>query len=89
MKSKQRETMKKLVLIIASVILFAACETNHSCECKYSYWGFTGYLIEDYVYSFKSFGTPCEDFEGKEAAEELNGFDHTVASPYYECIEAD
>ncbi len=80
--------MKKLALIITSVILFAACG-NYSCECKYSYWGFTGELVEDAVHSFKSFGTPCEDFEGKEAAKELDGFDHAVASPYYECIEVD
>ena len=65
LKPKQKETMKKLVLIITLVILFAACETNHSCECKYTYWGFTGDLLSGSSHIFKSGETPCEYFEGK------------------------
>ena len=63
--------IKKLGLIIMSVILFTACETNHTCECKYDYWGFTGELINGDSYTFKSGETPCEYFDGKDVHEEL------------------
>ena len=88
MKSKQRETMKKLVLIITSVILFAACETNHSCECKYDYWGIAGHLLSGASHNFKSGETPCEYFEGKNVHEEVNAFD-LLGNKYYECKEVD
>lgn len=88
LKPKQKETMKKLVLIITSVILFAACETNHSCECKYDYWGITGELINGDSYTFKSGETPCEYFDGKDVHEELRIIDH-AGNKYYECKEVD
>ena len=88
LKPKQKETMKKLVLIITSVILFAACETNHTCECKYTYWGFTGDLLSGSSHIFKSGETPCEYFEGKNVHEEVNAFDH-IGDKYYECKEVD
>ena len=80
--------MKKIALIITSVILFAACETNHTCECKYTYWGFTGDLESGASYIFKSGETPCEYFEGKDTHEEVDAFDH-IGDKYYECKEVD
>jgi hypothetical protein len=86
--SKNMEKIKKLGLIITSVILFAACETNHTCECKYTYWGFTGDLESGASYIFKSGETPCEYFEGKDVHEEVDAFDH-IGDKYYECKEVD
>ena len=86
--SKNMEKIKKLGLIITSVILFAACETNHSCECKYTYWGFIGDLESGASYIFKSGETPCEYFEGKDVHEEVDAFDH-IGDKYYECKEVD
>ena len=54
------------------MILFAACETNHTCECKYTYWGFTGDLESGASHIFKSGETPCEYFEGKDTHEEVD-----------------
>ena len=87
-ETKTKRKMKKIVLIITSVILFVACETNHTCECKYDYWGFTGELVNGDSYTFKSGETPCEYFDGKDVHEELCSVDH-IGDKYYECKEVD
>jgi hypothetical protein len=82
------EKIKKSGLIITSVILFAACGTNYTCECKYSYWDWEGNLNDNGLYRFESAETPCEDFEGSTGEEGALMWDNTLEK-YYECYEID
>ncbi len=80
--------MKKLALIITSVILFVACGTNYSCECKYSYRDWEGNLCDNGLYRFESSETPCEDFEGSQGGDGILPWENILES-YYECYEID
>ena len=78
--------MKKIALIITSVMLFAACEnSDYLCECKYRYVS-SQYGDPHIGYDrFESYNGSCKDFVGGKPKDALYKENGGWAETYSDC----
>lgn len=78
--------MKKIALIITSVMLFAACEnSDYLCECEYRYAN-SQYGDPHIGYDrFESYNGSCKDFVGGKTVDDSYKHNGGWAEPYSDC----
>ena len=78
--------MKKIALIITSVMLFAACEnSDYLCECKYRYVFSQGEDPNIGYDRFESYNGSCKDFVGGKTENDYDKHNGGWAEPYSDC----